>query len=137
MASNILGLDVGEKRVGVALLRSSPRVPVTLTTLERDAEHFWQRLVALIDEHEIEKIVVGLPRGLNGQDTAQTEAVRAFTEDLQLHTTLPLFWQDEAVTSVNAEAALQATGKPYTKADIDATAAQLILSDYLESGDDT
>lgn len=129
---NILCLDVGEKRVGVALLRTSPRIPVALMTLERRAEHFWQQLTNLLQEHEVGKIVIGLPRGLDGQETAQTTAVRAFAEDLQLHTTLPCIWQDEAVTSVSAEAALKATGKPYTRGDIDATAAQLILSDYLE-----
>lgn len=130
--SSILGLDVGEKRVGVALLRSSPRIPVALTTLERTAEHFWQQLTDLLDEHNVEKIVIGLPRGLDGQETAQTEAARAFADELRQHTTLPRIWQDEALTSVNAEAALQATGKPYNRGDIDATAAQLILSDYME-----
>lgn len=132
MGGSVLGLDVGEKRVGVALLRSSPRIPVALSTLERDSKYFWQQLKDLIDEYQIDKIVVGLPRGLNGQETAQTEATKVFAQELQVHITLPLVWQDESLTSVAAEAALKATGKPYDKGDIDATAAQLILSDYLE-----
>lgn len=132
LTSNTLGLDVGEKRVGIALLRRSPRIPVALTTLERQAEDFWQQLTKIIQDNQIEQLVIGLPRGLNGQETDQTLAAQKFATELQKQIHLPLVWQDEAVTSIQAEEALKASGKPYEKADIDATAAQLILSDYLE-----
>ena len=132
-ASNILALDIGEKRVGVALARSQVRVPVALETLERQAVDFWELLQKLLKDHEIDEIVLGLPRGLEGQETAQTKYVQDFAKELANHSSLPVHWQDEALTSVQSENILSKSGKSYEKADIDAVAASLILSDYLQS----
>lgn len=132
-ANNILALDIGEKRVGVALARAGIRVPVTLDTLERQAENFWEKLAAVIKEHDISRVVIGLPRGLEGQETAQTKYVQIFAEEFLNHFSLPMHWQDEALTSVQAESILDGSGKPYIKADVDALAASLILADYLET----
>ncbi len=132
-ANNILCLDVGEKRVGVALVRSAVRIPVMLQTLERQADDFWQQLTSLIKEYEVNDLVLGLPRGLEGQETGQTKYVRTFAEELTGYTALPIYWQDEALTSVKATSILDSSGKPYTKGDVDAMAASLILADYLET----
>lgn len=132
-ANNILGLDAGEKRVGVAMVRADVRVPVTLETLDRQAPDFWGQLTEVIKQNYIGQIVIGLPRGLDGQETAQTKYVREFAGELAGHFALPVHWQDEALTSVQAENILNASGKPYKKADIDALAASLILADYLET----
>ena len=75
--------------------------------------------------------MVGLPRGLDGQRTAQTEEVEAFARGLGERFGLPVHMQDEAVTSKQAEAELEARGKPYGKGDIDALAATYILQDWL------
>lgn len=131
--SNILALDVGEVRVGVALARAEVQIPVVLTTLQRQAEDFWEQLTAMIIEHAAGQLVIGLPRGLDGQETAQTAYVRSFADELASRISLPMVWQDEAVTSVKAEESLKSTNKPYEKADIDALAACFILSDYLDS----
>jgi putative Holliday junction resolvase len=76
-------------------------------------------------------LVVGLPRGLDGQHTAQTDDSLAFAEKLKQHFSLPVHLQDEAVTSKQAEAELEARGKAYVKDDIDALAATYILEDWL------
>ncbi len=131
--NNILALDVGEKRVGVAMVRAEVRVPVTLETLDRQAPEFWEKLSEVIKQNEIGQIIIGLPRGLAGQETAQTKHVREFAGELASHFSLPVHWQDEALTSVQAETILNGSGKPYKKADIDALAASLILADYLET----
>lgn len=130
---NVLALDVGDKRIGLALARADVRVPIALATLERNNEDFWQQLVQAATDNNIQQIVIGLPRGLDGQDTAQTLAARAFAEELSAHLDLPQSWQDEALTSVRAEAALNTSNKPYAKSDVDSLAATFILSDYLDT----
>ena len=84
-------------------------------------------------ERQVGQLVVGLPRNLNGQETAQTKAVQSFVEGLQAVVRLPIAWQDEAVTSRQAEAELNRRGKPYERGDIDALAACYILDDYLRT----
>ena len=128
--NNVLGLDVGEQRVGVALLRAEVQIPLPLSTLQRSAEDFWGQLRKLVEGNQVATIVIGLPRGLDGQETGQTQAVRSFAAELQEQLNLPIVWQDEALTSVKAEETLQASGKAYEKPDIDALAASLILTDY-------
>lgn len=130
--SNLLALDVGSKRVGVAVSRADVVMARPLTTLDREAEDFWQQLVSLVAEHETQELVVGLPRGLDGQETGQTEAVRAFVDEMAGHLTMPIHWQDEALTSVKAEETLRERGGDYQKGDIDALAASYILADYLQ-----
>ena len=126
----IVALDVGAVRVGVALASTVARIAHPNGALKRDATTI-SELQKLCRREGAVQIVVGLPRGLSGQETPQTAAVRAFGEELAKALLLPLHWQDEAVTSVQAEAELRARGKPYAKGDIDALAAAYILEDYL------
>lgn len=130
--SNYLALDIGERRIGVALARADSRLPAPLLTLPNDAQ-FAAKLQQLIGEHEIGQLVVGLPRNLQGEPTAQTAYVEAFINDLQPPLELPIAWQDEALTSRKAEAELEQRGKPYPKEAIDALAATYILDDYLQT----
>jgi len=91
-------------------------------------------VAAIEREGPLEAIVVGLPRSLDGSDTPQTLAVRRFCDDvLWRKLRIEPVFQDEAGTSSLAEDRLKEAGKPYTKADIDAEAAALILQDYLDS----
>jgi putative Holliday junction resolvase len=128
--SAILALDVGERRIGVALANMQVRLASPLTTLQR-SEASPSDIQALLQKHEAGALVIGLPRGLDGQHTNQTKAVEAFAEEVAAVVQVPLHWQDEAVTSRQAEAELIARGKPYKKEDIDALSAVYILEDYL------
>ena len=130
---NLLALDVGDERVGVALARSDVSIPVPLTTLLRSEPSFWEQLADIINQYEVGQLIIGLPRGLNGQETGQTAATRSFGDELSRRLGVKLKWQDEALTSVKAEAVLKNTGKPYVKSDVDALAACYILSDYMEA----
>jgi putative Holliday junction resolvase len=130
--NNLLALDVGSKRVGVAIATSDVTIARPLTTLDREAEDFWQQIDTVVQAHEIDELVIGLPRGLDGQETGQTQAVRAFAEELSGQLSLPQHWQDEALTSVKARETLDARGGNYQKGDIDALAASYILADYLQ-----
>jgi putative Holliday junction resolvase len=127
---SILGLDVGDRRIGVAVASLAARLPRPLTTLIRD-NGFFDALQAVIAAEHVETLVVGFPRGLSGQHTAQTAAIEAFTDELRQHCELPVHLQDESVTSKQAEAELEARGKAYTRPDIDALAATYILEDFL------
>lgn len=125
-----LALDVGSKRIGVAIASLSFKLPRPLCTLMND-DTFLKRLNDLIKTEAIGVLVVGLPRGLEGQETGQTKYVRDFVDQLKTHIDLPINFQDEALTSTWAEAELTARGKIYQKGDIDALAATYILEDYL------
>lgn len=131
--SNVLALDVGEQRVGVAIGNTLARLPRPLETLSRNAQ-FWGQLKQLITDESVDKLVVGLPRNLAGKDTAQTTAVRDFVATLHQQTPLPITLQDEALTSRQAEAELRARRTRYNKEDIDALAAVYILEDYFNTG---
>lgn len=128
--TNIAALDVGERRVGVAIAHKVARLPRPLTTLER-GDNFWDTLKKLLADESVGMVVVGIPRNLKGDDTAQSSATQAFIQELTSRIDLPIASIDEALTSREAEAELQARGKPYTKGDIDALAATHILKDYL------
>ncbi len=125
-----LALDVGERRIGVAKANDIARIASPLTTLER-SEDTPSELARIIHDEGITALVVGLPRNLNGEPTNQTRAVEEFVAGLHNVLTVPVHWQDEALTSRKAEAELEARGKPYTKGDIDALSATYILEDFL------
>lgn len=127
--SSILALDLGEKRVGVARADTVARLAQPLTTLAND-ETFTDKLQALIKEHNAKQLVVGLPRGMQGQFTQQTKAVEAMAADLQ-KLGLKIQWQDETLTSHQAEAELTRRRVSYNKEAVDALAACLILEDFL------
>lgn len=129
--SSIIALDIGEKRIGVAVASTIARLARPLTTLILD-ENFFTNLVEIISREDVSEIVVGMPRNLDGQPTSQTFFVETFVNELQQHTSLPIQFQDEAVTSRLAQEELEARGKTYAKADIDALAATYILQDYLD-----
>lgn len=129
---NIVSLDVGERRVGVAVANTLARLPRPLMTLER-GDSFWSRLEELLAAESADVLVVGLPRSLDGHDTAQTTASRKFAKELEERFGLPVKFQDEALTSRQAEAELKRRGRAFDKADIDALAATYILEDYLNA----
>ncbi len=127
---SVLGLDVGAKRIGVAVATLPARLPRPLITLRRDAT-FFSALTNIIEAEGSEMLIVGFPRGLHGQSTLQTEATIAFADQLRQQVALPVHFQDEAVTSKQAEAELSGRGKAYAREDIDALAATYILEDFL------
>ncbi len=133
--SSVIALDVGEKRIGVAQASIPALLAHPLRTIINSKQIFHD-LVALVQEQRAVALVIGLPRGLNGQETAQTKAVEAFGYELEQHLSIPVYWQDEAVTSRQAEEELKARGKAYEKGDIDALAATYILEDFLHEHKD-
>ena len=131
MASrSLIGLDVGEKRIGVAVADLGVRIAVPFTTITVDGNEL-QAISELVIREDANTIVVGYPRNQQGEATAQTNYVENFARQLQ-DIEAKVVFQDESLTSVVAEQRLMASKKPYTKGDIDAQAAAIILQDYLE-----
>lgn len=131
MATNLLALDVGGARIGVALASSMARIAHPLTTLNY-SETIVDELRQIIKNEAVGILVVGLPRNLSGEETGQTASVQEFAKQLEA-LNVPIHFQDEAVTSAKAEAELKSRGKPYSKGEIDALAATYILDDFLQT----
>ncbi len=126
---SLLALDVGTKRIGVAVADSLVPIAVPLQTIEVDDTEV-AAIQKIVAEKSVEKIIIGYPRNQSGDPTPQTEVTKAFAA--RLGDAVPIAFQDESLTSVIAEDRLKAAGKPYQKGDIDALAAAIILQDYLE-----
>lgn len=133
----IIALDVGEKRIGVASANTDVLIAVPRQTIRvsENINDTYLELKKLLDRELTERIVVGLPRNSQGEETKQTQLVKNFMQDFQKSQALtqPIFYQDESLTSVLAEQRLKNRAVRYDKADIDAEAAVIILSDYLET----
>ena len=155
----VAGLDVGERRIGVAVSDATGTLARPLGVLqtsgldgdavERAVAELGQLRVLLADDHPVlvqlrgrlsaeddglESLVVGLPRRLDGSPSEMTPRVEAFAEALRTRTALPFVLQDERLTSREAESRLALREKDWRvrKKQLDAAAAAIILQDYLD-----
>lgn len=137
----IVGLDVGEKRIGIAVSDMTGTLARPLgvlhpSGLELDALDIVSREIArLADEEDgVGAIVVGLPRRLDGSATDMTPRVEQFARQLEARISLPVALQDERLSSREAESRLALRDKDWRsrKARLDAAAAAVILQDYLD-----
>jgi putative Holliday junction resolvase len=127
---NFLALDVGDRRIGIAVASAVAKIATPLLTVE-NTETVLEELADNCKAQAVGTVVVGLPRSMSGADTAQTARSREFADQLAKGLQARVVLQDEALTSVQAERELSRRGKPYSKGDIDALAACLILDDYI------
>jgi putative Holliday junction resolvase len=133
-----LGIDFGERRIGLAISDPAGRVAIPLATLERRSdEQAIEAIRVIASDEAIEALVIGEPRRLDG--TAGDAAARAggFAAKLAVATGLPCERVDEALTSVEAAARLREAGlDPRRHRDrLDAIAAQILLQEHLDSGE--
>ncbi|MGT2829739.1 Holliday junction resolvase RuvX [Streptococcus hillyeri] len=134
----IMGLDVGSKTVGVAI--SDPlgftAQGVEIIKIDEEAGNFgFDRLGELVKEYRVDKFVVGLPKNMNNTEGPRVEASRSYGEKIAELFSLPVDYQDERLTTVQAERMLveQADiSRGKRKKVIDKLAAQLILQNYLD-----
>lgn len=131
----IMALDVGSKRIGVALsdpLKITAQGLQTFqrTTLEEDIKGLWK----LIDEHEVSQLVVGLPKNMDGSIGFKAEEVQQFIADLTAERSMDVVWIDERLTTVSAERVLLEAdvSRAKRKKVIDKMAAVVILQSYLD-----
>ena len=129
----VIGLDVGTKRIGVARADSTTRIAIPVGFIPVDGSE-WAELEELASLNNTNLFVVGMPRSNEGSETQQSLCVRNFAKTLMEN--IPgakVRFQDESLTSVEAEKRLKAKKKNYMKGDIDAEAAAIILQDFLEN----
>ena len=107
-----LALDYGEKRLGLAISDVTRTIARPYRTLSAQSlKQIINELRKIIEQENIEKIIVGLPRTLKGTDSRQTEVVREFVQELQQRLTIPIVMEDERLTTIQAHATLHALGK--------------------------
>lgn len=132
----ILALDVGHKRIGVALSDPMQITAQGLTTLSRRSpSKDLGAIREIVEQHDVGAIVVGLPVRLNGSIGPEASAVNKFIEQLREALDLPVMAWDERFTSVQAEQALLEGGvrRDKRKTLRDKVAATLLLQSYLDS----
>jgi len=137
----VLAVDVGERRIGLAISDISRTLARPLRTLTvRSAGDGVDQVVAEIarlqaEEDGLSTVVVGLPIRLDGSPNEQTSRVTAFIEALTMRTAIPILTADERLSSREAESLLAERTRDWRqrKARLDAVAAAVILQDYLEA----
>lgn len=120
----ILGIDYGEKRVGLAISDESLTFARELEILS--PKEFWKSINSIILNNSISLIVLGWPLNMNGEETEKTREVASFKLQVESETNLPVAIIDERLTSQMAETI---TG---SKKDLDSLAAQILLQNYLD-----
>ena len=134
----IMGLDYGDKTVGVAVSDELLITAQPVTVIERERSNklrkTYQQLEAIIKEYDVEKIVVGKPLNMNGTEGERVEKTREFSDELNRRTGLEIVEVDERLTTTEADRILEDTGVAHSgrKAHIDKMAAAIILQTYLD-----
>lgn len=135
----VMGLDYGQSTVGVAISDSMGLTAQPVETIHRKGENklrtTYARLRELIAEYEVERIVVGLPKHMNGELGDRAEKSQAFAKELEQKVGLPVALWDERMTTMAAAQVLDEGGvrRENQKEYVDKLAASLILQGYLES----
>ncbi len=132
----VMGLDVGDKNIGIAvsdalLLTAQGRSTLRRTAWEADLAY----LRKLIEENEVDKIIVGNPLHMDGRESAQGKKIAAFAMKLSKTLGIPVIFWDERLTSFAAEQYLEEMGLNWRdrKKHVDRVAAMFILQNYLDS----
>ncbi len=132
-----LGLDIGDKRIGVALSDPMAILASPLTIIEcREEKLDIEAITDIVNKRQVKHIIVGLPRSMDGSIGKQAEKVMAFTQKLREHTRVPVEFRDERLSTVSARRLMRAsnTKRARKKSRDDAVAAAIILQAYLDEG---
>ncbi|WP_110931820.1 Holliday junction resolvase RuvX [Paenibacillus bouchesdurhonensis] len=132
----IMGLDYGDRRIGVAISDIFGWTAQGVEVIERRREGDGiDRIAELASQHEVEEIVVGLPKNMNGSVGPRGEICKAFAEELRSRIEVPVHLWDERLTTVSAERTLidADVSRKKRKGIVDKMAAVLILQNYLDS----
>ncbi|MDR1253561.1 MAG: Holliday junction resolvase RuvX [Oscillospiraceae bacterium] len=132
----ILGIDLGKARTGVAISDEGERLASPLTTIEeRNQEKLIERICKVIKDEKVKKVILGLPKNMDGTEGKNAQNFRKFGKILEEKTGLEIFMQDERGTTITANEYLNEVNinKKKRKKIIDTVSATVILQDYLNS----
>ena len=130
-----LALDVGERRIGIALSDETATLASGLETVVRTGGRRDVAAIAgLVERHRPEAVIVGLPLNMDGTAGGQVEKVRAFVEDLKRRIPIPFVERDERLTTVEAHEILRKSGVAWNQrgALLDKVSATVILQEFLD-----
>ena len=136
--ARVLGIDFGERRVGLALSDPTATIAQPLPTIVRRAGKRppVAAIIEIIQQNDVDRAVIGLPLNLSGDETEWTTQVREFAAKLSERAGIPVDFLDERLTSVQAERAVRSIGlkrsQRVQKERIDAAAAVLLLQTFLD-----
>ena len=132
--SRCIGIDLGSKRVGLAISDKINMIASPYKTLTfKNEQDLLDQLRLIIVDFKVKSIVLGLPLNMNGEDSAQTKKVREFKSVLSIFN-LPIIFEDERLSSVSAKKSLvmQDIKTGHNKSEIDKRAAAIILQQFLD-----
>jgi len=129
----ILGLDFGQARIGVAISDELQLLAHPLETISA-RERSESRIAKIVHDKNVDQVIVGMPRQMDGQIGSAATAVLQFVEKLRTILPCPVVTWDERLTTVAAHRALRDAGKKtrHTRGYVDQVAAQIILQSYLD-----
>ncbi len=130
----VMGLDVGEQRTGVALSDLMGWLASPLTVLRCSSRETEMEAIAeLARKHNVDRVIVGYPRSLNGTVGPQAQSVDRYVEQLRTHLEVPVMLWDERLSTAQAERLVHESGRRVRRDTIDAAAAAVILQSYLDA----
>jgi putative Holliday junction resolvase len=133
--NRLVALDLGAKRVGVAV---SDELQISVTPLPFIERRSWKdllrRVAAIIDGYDARGLVIGLPLALDGSDGEAAQEARRLAENFRRSLSVPVYLQDERLTTFAAEGKLKSEGVPPAEIEfkVDSESAALILRDFIE-----
>lgn len=135
MTKRILGIDVGEARIGLALSDELGMLAHPLETIQVKEGRAVHRISGIMKREKVDTVVIGLPRNMDGTYGPAAEKVRAFAKKLESLIPCRILFEDERLSTVAAQRSLHAAGRNEKKsrAVIDQVAAQIILQGYLDA----
>jgi len=132
--TRVLGIDLGEARVGIAVSDELGMLAHPVETIQARTTDVTARVLALGEERGVTAFIVGMPRNMDGSFGPAAEKSRAFIAELQSRTPHPVLPWDERLTTVSAQRSLQSAGKnaKQQRSIIDQVAAQILLQSWLD-----
>jgi putative pre-16S rRNA nuclease len=133
--ARVLGLDLGARRVGVALTDAEGRLASPFEVIDRRKVDLVSRVVQIVSDERVDRVVVGLPLSLSGEEGPAALVARGEVAELEMHLPVPVEVFDERLTTVLADRSLLALGvrSGTRRAIVDKVAAAVMLQSWLES----
>ncbi len=131
-----MAIDFGERRIGIAISDSDQLFAFPLLTIDvKKSPAFLDKIVKIVNEQEVGKIIVGIPLTVDGKETNKSKQIKKFADKLSKYINIPIEFQDESLTTLHASEVLHLQKKSLkkNKSKLDKIAAALILRNYLES----
>ncbi len=127
-----LGLDIGNRRIGVAVSDALKMIARPLGVIDRKTEQPLERVTQFVTQQQVDELIVGLPFNVDGSKGEQAARVEKFVEQLRLHVQVPIHFCDERYSTLDAQAILQGQKRKGRGEPDDAVAAAVILQRVLD-----